>query len=294
MFEVPNQFAQDPGLIWVRDTGVHSMLHSERENLRPRQMMQLDLLELAPIDFDWVHAGRRRDLVGERHDRIERLLAGDIEVRLDLSTLEIGVPRLDLHESGPGTTSTCCLQNAVRDDGAIVEHEGDFDKRRQLPPRRSEWPRDRRAELADRAHHRQQGGGRSSLCLVLSVDPAGRNQPRRLPGVLRHTPPLREFAAGSIVASGCDVVGAPEVGGGAPAIAGTQPALRMSTRFVRNSRTNSRCGGRRSFLRTLVDEMTGPALSRARLRSGRGASARPAPRRWAAVRRNPTRARWLR
>ena len=56
------------------------------------------------------------DLVGDRQNRIESMLASDVDVRGDLLVAQLGGTRLDLDEASPGASSALADDRAIGDD----------------------------------------------------------------------------------------------------------------------------------------------------------------------------------
>ena len=82
MFQVADQFAEDPCLVWVSDAAMFLLHDSLGQDLTPGEVVHRDLAELALVNLGRMLAGGRRDLVADRDQSVEPVLTSDIEVVL--------------------------------------------------------------------------------------------------------------------------------------------------------------------------------------------------------------------
>src|SRR3546814_2893516 len=122
------------------------------------------------VDIQRVNAGCWGHVVRDGEDDLVAVLAGHIQVRLDLGALELGAAGLHLDERGPGLPSPGCLEDTVGVDGPLAGLEGHLDVAVQLADRGAHRLDHGEPELANRAHHRQQRGGGPPFGLVGAVD----------------------------------------------------------------------------------------------------------------------------
>jgi hypothetical protein len=101
VLEVADQLAEDPRLVRVGDTAMLFLHHRAREDLAPRVVMQSDPLQLAFVDPHGMLPGHRGDVVGDSEQGVKALLAGDVEIVLQLLDVESVCTGLHLHQSGP-------------------------------------------------------------------------------------------------------------------------------------------------------------------------------------------------
>lgn len=184
--KVPDEFAENPRLVWVRHAAMDTLLHSDGEHLCPRQVVERDLAEFALVDVDGVYAGRRGHLIRDRQHAVEAVLSGHVEVRLDLRPLELRRSGLHLDQASPRSRPSACLKHTVGVDRPFLGLEGDLDECRQLAGRGTQATDHRLAKLSNRPHHRKQRGRRSSFGLFGAIDSARRNQPCLLPVLVGH------------------------------------------------------------------------------------------------------------
>ena len=147
-------------------------------------VVQRDLAGLALVHLGRVLAGDGRDLVGDGDDRVEALVAGDVEVVLQLLGCELVRAGLHLHQGGPGLRAAGDPDEPVGVEPLLAEDERHLDEALQRAGRRAERLDERATELLDRAEHRQQCGGRPALLLLGAVDARRRDEPRLVPGLL--------------------------------------------------------------------------------------------------------------
>ena len=156
--QVGDQLAEDPRLVGIGDAAVAVLDDRLGQHPPPREVPQRGPLELAAVDADRRLRRRGGDLVGDRQDAVEAVLACDVEVGVDLLGPQRGAGGLDLDQARPHLLPAPAHDRAVRDDGlARRVLEADLGERldhRRL--RRSELLEQRVAELRHRAHHRQQ------------------------------------------------------------------------------------------------------------------------------------------
>jgi len=156
MLEVANELSEDPGLVRISDPAMDSLLDCDGEYLRPGHVVQSDATELAPIYVEGMNARGGSDLVGHREDHVEPVLTCDVEVCLNLRSLQFGAAGLHLDQGRPGSAGTTCLQNTVWVDGPFSGLERRLDVGLQLTGRGAKRLDHRQAELSHRAHDSQQ------------------------------------------------------------------------------------------------------------------------------------------
>lgn len=149
MFEVPDQLAEDPRLVGIRDSPELLLHHGLREDLRPSEVMERDLADLAPVDLRGMLARRGRDLVRDGDDRVEALLTSDVEVVLELLGDEWVAAGLHLHQGGPRATSSAHANEAIGVQPLLAELEWHFDEGGDRARRSAEGLQDAATELAD-------------------------------------------------------------------------------------------------------------------------------------------------
>jgi hypothetical protein len=106
MLQVADQLAEDPGLIGVGNASVLLLHHRLGQHLAPRVVVQRHLLELALVNTGGVLTGDRWNLVGDRDQRVEALLAGNVEIGLQLFRTQQVCSSFDLDQRSPGLVST--------------------------------------------------------------------------------------------------------------------------------------------------------------------------------------------
>lgn len=154
MLEVADQFAEYPGLIGVRDAAVLLLHHGLGQHLRPGQVMQRNLPQLAFVDLGGVLSSDRRDLIRHRDHRIEALLPRDVQVALHLIRRQPIRAGLDLNQGSPRACATTDPQEPIREVALLTQIEGHLDIRLELPSRSPQSMGELTTELAHRRHHR--------------------------------------------------------------------------------------------------------------------------------------------
>ena len=101
VLEVADELAEDPRLVGVGDAAELLLHDGFGQDLGPGQVVQRDLAQLALVDLGGVLAGDGRDLVADRQHGVEALLAGDVEVVLQLLGGQVVAAGLDLDQRRP-------------------------------------------------------------------------------------------------------------------------------------------------------------------------------------------------
>ena len=188
MLEVPDQLTQDPRLVGIGDPAELLLHDGLGEDLRPREVVQLDLPQLAPVDLGRMLPRDRRDLVGDGDDGVEAVLTRDVEVVLKLLCGQLVAAGLDLDERHPALRASAHANEPVGIDLLVAENEGDLDEALDVAGRRPQRLEQDSPVLLDGPHHRHQSGCGSSFLLLGAVDSRRRDEPRFVPRVFSHAP----------------------------------------------------------------------------------------------------------
>ena len=159
-------------MIGVGDAAVFVLYHGLGQQRYPRDMVQLDLVQLSFADIDRVVSGSWYDLVRDRHDGVEAVFAGGVDVRLNLLAFQLARSRLHLDQGYPSTPSTADPHEAIGAHNPTVGHlQRHFDVGLDGPGWCTEaFAQNGLAKLAHRAEDTEQGGGCSSLAVTFSSD----------------------------------------------------------------------------------------------------------------------------
>jgi hypothetical protein len=127
MFQVADELRQDPGLVGIADRLVQLFHQRFGPDLAPRQVIEPGRLRLCPGQRHRMHPWAGHDLVGDGQQRIELVLAGHVQVGLDLARDQLVPAGLDFHQRGPGPLAGDHLEQAVWPQFLIPVGERDLD-----------------------------------------------------------------------------------------------------------------------------------------------------------------------
>jgi hypothetical protein len=110
-------------------------------------MMQRDLAEFAAVYFYGMQSRGARDFVRDCQQGVEPLLFGDIQIPLQLLTLQLARAGFDLDECRPTVPSASYSDQAVRHDLTAASFERYLDETFDCASRRASPSRDGVTEL---------------------------------------------------------------------------------------------------------------------------------------------------
>jgi hypothetical protein len=114
------------------------------------------------------------------------MLAGHIQVSLDLARDQLVAAGLDLDQSGPGPLPGHHLKQAIGPQLLLPVGERDLDVGRQPAGRCAHRDRYRAAEFPHRLHHGQKRRSCPAFLLIGAADTGHREQPGTFPLHLAH------------------------------------------------------------------------------------------------------------
>jgi hypothetical protein len=130
VFQVADELRQDPCLIGIGDRLIRLLHQRFGPDLAPRQVKQPGRLRLGPGQRNRMHPRGGHHLMGDGQQRIELVLAGHIQVGLDLARDQLMAAGLDLDQRGPGPLPGHHLKQAIGPQLLFPVAERDLDVRR--------------------------------------------------------------------------------------------------------------------------------------------------------------------
>jgi hypothetical protein len=175
--EVGDELAEDPRLVWVGDAAMPVLHDGLGDDAPPRQVPQRDLAQLRAVHVDRRVLGAGGDLVGDRHDGADAVLARDVDVARDLLVGQARVADLDLDQRSPARLAPFDDDRAVgRVALPLGVPELNFGVGRDPALGGAERAEQRVPELWDSAQNGEQGRRRALLLLFLAADPRDGDQ----------------------------------------------------------------------------------------------------------------------
>ena len=186
MLEIGDQLSEDPSLVGVLDTPVLVLHDRLGEDPPPGQVEKVNPAQLSSVNDDGCVARATADLVGDRQNRVEAMVSGQVQIVRDLVDLEGRIAGLDLDQAFPRRLAAFHTDDAVWPQRlAVGVLQRNLREGRDPARGGADVAQQAATKLVDRAHHREKRRGGPDLLLLLSTYSRYGNQAGGHPRMIR-------------------------------------------------------------------------------------------------------------